>query len=439
MNIFKSAEFRMLSGAIRMGVLFFISTLLFIHSALSQSANPYSQYGLGDIQSTAFSSNAAMGGVSGAYISSFNINYTNPASYAWLTRTTFDIGMNMSGGTISTRDSNYHAFNSSLDHFALVIVPYSKHNSWALSAGLLPYSNVDYNFTQLSNDSSYNQVVSALGELYQVYVGAAYRVKGFSIGANVGYIFGKISYQKGLALIDSSNGFNTANVTNFNAKGFYYNAGIMYQKMIYHNSTDPDPRTDIFAQIGFYGNSGVKLTGKVSSYWDRYYYDVSGNLITQDTVSATLTQKGTITMPYTLGGGVMFGNERFWMVGADFRYTDWSVFTSPLGNGPLANSWRASAGFQITPKYDDRKFLKRVQYRAGFYYGNSQYMYQGVAMRTGAATLGIAIPMKNIAHLNLGTEIGYLGGPNVPVTENFYRVSIGFVLNDLWFIKRKFD
>ena len=390
-----------------------------------------------------------MGEVAAPFASATNINYTNPASYASLTRTTVQIGANLGGVNILSRDSSYKASGASISHFVIAFVPNPKHNAWAITAGIVPFSSVDYNFVQAYNDPQigpYYQAYTGNGSLYNVFAGGAYKVKGFSIGANVGYIFGKLEYQKVIAFPDSVLAFNTRNITDININGFSYNLGVQYQMLIYKNLSDPDITKQIFMTVGAYGSGGSKLATKTNTYWDRFNYDVNSNLVVADTLQSTFGTKGKITLPYNFGAGVMFGNELFWLVGADFKYMNWQSYTTPLDNGNLTNSWQASFGAQITPKYGDRNYLKEIQYRAGFYTGKSEYNINGATLTENAATIGIGLPLKKSAPykqlgaFNLTGEFGSRGGSDKSlIRENYYRFTIGFVLNDIWFIKRKFD
>ena len=225
-------------------------------------------------------------------------------------------------------------------------------------------------------------------------------------------------------------------------KSFSYNLGVQYQKLIYHNRDDPDQRRDIYAFFGAYGSGGLKMTAKVSNYWDRYNFPTStGTQTIIDTLQQDAIQIGKITMPMNLGAGMMFGNERFWLLGADFKYNTWGSYTTILDNGGLVNSWQASIGGQITPKYDDQNYFMHMQYRLGAYYGKSEISFYGDHLSQGGATIGVGLPFKSVAHINLTGDFGQLGDPSNKqvVQQTYYRFTIGFVLNDVWFIKRKFD
>lgn len=435
------------SWKLTVGRIVFLALLISTLSSevsFGQAASPYSRYGLGYVRSTVFSANKGMGELAAPFASSVNINFTNPASYASLTRTTIEIGANVDGVNIATKDSLYKSTQGSINHFALGFAPPLKRNSFGVSIGLLPFTNINYNFVQNFNDSSigpFRQIYSGKGSLYQVYAGGAYKVKGFSIGANLGFVFGKLDYQKTITFPDTAAAFSTRNVTNLNVKSFVYSVGVQYQRRIFHDSNNPDARNDIFVTVGAYGSSGMKMTAKLSNYWERFYYDATYGLIPVDTPSSSFEQKTTVNLPFNLGAGVMFGNERFWMLGADFKYMNWKKFSSPLNNGGLNDSWKISFGFQVTPKYDDnRKFFNRVQYRLGAYFGKSEINFKGKGLNEAGGTIGLGFPFKTVARLNLSADIGTRGGSDKDVIrENYYKITFGFVLNDIWFIKRKLD
>jgi len=414
--------------------------------SFSQASSPYSRFGLGYVHTSVFSANKAMGEVAAPYASGVNINFTNPASYASLTRTTIEIGMNVEGSKIRAGDSTYTANSANINHFAIALVPNPKHNNFAVCLGLLPYSHINYTFIQDYRDTSlgsFRQVYGGKGSLYQAYFGGAYKIKGFSFGANLGFLFGKLDYQKTITFADTLYAFSTRNVTNMNVKSFVYTIGLQYQKLIFHSTSAPDARTDIFMTVGAYGSGGMKMKAKVSNYWDRFTIDPNYGILIVDTAQATFNQKATINLPFNIGAGLMFGNERFWMIGTDFKFMNWQKYSSPLNNGGLKDSWRISFGGQITPKYDEvdkKKYFSRVQYRAGAYYGKSEINFNGNQLSEVGGTIGLGFPFKSVAHLNLTGDFGSRSASDrTAVRETYYRITFGFVLNDIWFIKRKFD
>lgn len=434
---------RIISSTILLVLFFVVNQQLY-----AQIASPYSRFGLGYVRSTVFSANKAMGELAGGYASNSYINYTNPASYASLTRTTIEAGMNIDNVAIKTRNKTYNTTNGSVSHVAIAFVP--KADRWAISVGLLPFTNTNYTFIQDFNDTalgSYRKIYSGKGSLYQLFVGGAYKIKSrisdrdnFSIGANITYVFGRLDNQNIITFPDSINAYSSRNNTALNVSGVNYNAGIQYRRRIYHDS-DKEDRTDIYFTMGAYVSGGIKMNTKTSTYWDRINISPNG-LSTVDTLELKRDVKDKVLMPLTVGGGVMFGNEKFWQVGVDLRYTNWSKYQSVFSNDNLADSWRVGVGFQVVPKSGDRNYLNNVQYRLGGYFAGSEIIFKGSPLQEYGGTFGLGLPLyKKLANLNLTADIGSRGAnDSTIIRETYYRLTLGITLNDpFWFIKRKFD
>jgi hypothetical protein len=60
-------------------------------------------------------------------------------------------------------------------------------------------------------------------------------------------------------------------------------------------------------------------------------------------------------------------------------------------------------------------------------------------------TLGLGLPMRPPSYsnqysiINTSFEFGQRGNNNNVIRENFFKVSIGLTLSDIWFIKRRYD
>ena len=86
-----------------LNVLFLIISSCFISFINGQTriSDPYSRFGIGDIQNSISAENVGMGGIKYAYRSPFNINYSNPASYSSLSKNSFVFD----GGILSNSDN----------------------------------------------------------------------------------------------------------------------------------------------------------------------------------------------------------------------------------------------------------------------------------------------------------------------------------------------
>src|SRR5476651_1758427 len=124
------------------------------------SSSPYSKYGFGLYEDALLPQNRAMGGIGTALgkTGGYNdINIINPASYSYINLTTIDMGLLISADQLSQNGQpTQTSSNFRLSHVAFA-VPVTHHS--ALSFGLVPYTNVGYNYTQtgsvkLNNSSS---------------------------------------------------------------------------------------------------------------------------------------------------------------------------------------------------------------------------------------------------------------------------------------------
>lgn len=422
-------------------ICFLLLSVAFV--AHAQVSSPYSRLGLGFLRTNGFSANRGFAELSGGYASTANINFNNPASYSAISLTTFEIGANMDIVSIAGRDSTYNAYNGSFSHVAVGIP--LKRGVWGMSFGLLPYSNMNYTFRQFGYDSSfggYQNIYRGFGSLYQAYLGTGAQFKGFSFGVNMGYLFGKLDYSRFLLFPDSVDAYNSRNVANYRVNGFLYNAGVQYRYVVKKKTKDNNLRHDIIFTIGAFGSSQIPVRTRVTRFWDRFVYDNTGTAIPVDTVSAISDARSSITLPYQIGGGFTFGNEAFWLIGADFRYANWSNFSKDFNEGKLNDSWRVAVGLQYTPNIESRKAAGKIQLKLGGYYGQSEATYAGQKLNEAGATVGLGLPAsrKAIARINISGDFGRRGfDSRIVLSETYYRINVGVVLNDTWFIKRKFD
>ncbi len=386
-----------------------------------------------------------MGEISAGYRSAVGLNPQNPASYSELSLTTFEGGANIDATTMTTRDSVYKGTYGTLNHIAVGIP--LKRDRWGLSLGLLPFATTNYQF-QLQNVDTFNEY-NGKGSLYKLYLGSAYRIGDFSIGFNVGYLFGKQQYYKGYTFTDSLEALNVRNNTSMNVNGFLYNLGIQYKKRIIKHTEANRLKTDIFFTAGAYGNSGVTANAKVNALWERYYTSPStGVVYPVDTPLSAAEVQGKVRMPSQFGVGFTVGNENWWIVGADFKFSQWSKFSSPVSYGSVGDSWRFALGAGITPDYTG-KFVKRISYKAGFYAGKSEVRVNNAPLSEYGGTFGLILPFvfgRDRVNTNDFFQLFLMGdiGTRVPnstafIKETYYRFTIGLSFNSLWFQKRRFD
>ena len=111
----------------------------------AQENSPYSRFGLGDLTPSTNILNRAMGGVAIPYNDLQSVNFTNPASYAYLKVTTLDIGLDLSSRTLIPNDES-GKFNSKylIPSYVQIGLPMKKKGFWGLNIGFKPMSRISY-------------------------------------------------------------------------------------------------------------------------------------------------------------------------------------------------------------------------------------------------------------------------------------------------------
>lgn len=413
----------------------------------AQTFSPYSQYGLGDQRNTAFSANRALGGISAGYSSSRNLNFNNPASYADLTYTVFELGALVHTNVLSDSLRAGGSTNGGVSHLALGFP--IKQNKWGLSFGLLPNSYSNYKFTSSSSIDGvdFKNVNTGYGSTYQFYIGNGFKFGNFSVGLNAGYLFGGLEYNTSLQFQEGAGFVDAQNVNELNVKNFVVNAGVQYKINLSPLDNDEN-KQDVFLTLGLYGTPPIKGNANYSKYLSSTRLNALDQISAIDTASGGMfDSKAALKLPASVSAGFTLGNELSWLVGADFHYENWTNFESPISNYAFVDDWKFKLGAQITPKFNGNRFGQRIEYRFGAHLGNTRLTLENTRIPEFGTTFGFGIPFKRVSSLsrslsvlNLSMEIGKRGivADNL-LKENYYKLTIGYTLSDRWFVKRKFD
>jgi len=429
---------------------FIVLTALFalLNSGLSaQTFSPYSQYGLGDQRNMAFSANRALGGISAGYFSSRNINFNNPASYADINYTVFELGASVHSNVLSDSLRVGGNTNGGVSHLALAF-PVMQ-NKWGLSFGLLPNSYTNYRFSSTSSidGQTYQNINSGNGSTYQFYIGNGFKFNNFSFGVNAGYLFGGLEHKNSVQFENGTGYVDAQGVNQLNVKNFTVNAGVQYRVNLSPLDKE-EGKEDIFLTVGLYGTPPLSPNANFSKYLQSTFINQAEQVLARDTASGALfNSKENLKLPASIAAGFTIGNELTWLLGADFQYENWASFESPVANYAFVDEWKFKVGAQITPKYSGNRFGQRIEYRIGAYAGNTKLSIENTRIPEFGTTFGFGIPFKRVSSLsrslsvlNFTMEIGKRGTKvDNLLNENYYKLTIGYTLSDRWFVKRKFD
>jgi hypothetical protein len=436
---------------------FFITLILAVTAigAMAQStattSSPYSKFGLGDIVPAALPQSIGMGGIGTAInrISGYNnINVLNPASYGAITFTTIDAGiysnivsLNQTGQASATNT------NFRLSHVAFAI-PVSKRS--ALSFGLLPYSEMGYNYKQTlskgfgtgspADTNAVNYIYNGDGGLSKAYLGYGFGLgKHLLLGANVAYIFGNLQ-QYSSTEIPTLYGTLNSRVEQSNAVGgLTYDYGVQY-------SFDFGDQKQKHLILGYSASANSRITTTSTYIVSHYTYDASGNQnLAIDSVINRQGAKSKIQLPQINHFGISFQNDMKFLIGADYTMGKWSDLTISGANAGFQDSKTLNVGGQFTPNVNAlHNYFARTDYRLGFIYDQTYLNLNNTNIKRYAVTVGLGLPLapNNLSFykVNFSAEIGQRGTlTNGLVKENYVNLHLGFTLNDKWFQRYKFE
>lgn len=397
-------------------------------TAQNNSMTPYSRYGYGILGDNATSSQRGMGGVGYAMNSGRQINVMNPASYAAIDTLTFlfDIGANVKQMWTTDNGESGKNFGGGLDYITMQF-PLGKYMGG--SVGLLPFSEVGYSFgDKIDNGTNSRQ---GSGGINQAYVGVSGRpFKGFTVGANVSYLFGNI-------LNDTYAYTNTGSQSLFERVMIVRDWNVRFGMQYSFNIKQQHRFT-----IGAVFSPGKSFRGHT---YGVYYAQQSGdNTYSADTVGYT-SLKGKYSMPATWGGGINYEWNGRLMAEVDFTYQPWKdAKYSPLEGFEsirLDNRWKVAAGIQYTPQPRGR-YLQRIQYRVGGFYNHDYLMVGDNTISDYGVSVGFGLPAAITPMLrtviNLSVEYRHRQANPMPlIKEDYLTITLGVNFNELWFWQNK--
>ena len=436
----------------------FVVALALVTTLQAQDNSPYSRYGIGNLVPNTNINLRGMGGISAAYADHLSVNFSNPASYARFQalleerskqmssgRVLLDVGLNIENRTL--REPNqplkFTSGNATFSHIQLG-VPLRK--NWGLSFGLRPISRISYKVNRAEKlidgvtgqpiDSAITQF-NGSGGTFLPSIGTGFAIGNLSIGANMGYLFGRKEYSTRRALLnDSVSYFSSTHSNNASFGDLFFNAGAQYKIKI-NNKTS--------LTLGLAGN----LQQEINAEQDQTREVITNSMM--DTVLHKTGISGTVTYPASYTGGFVlentFGTNGSFLVGADLQQTKWSNYRFFGATDSVQDNWQVRVGGHIRPSAKaGSSYWNNVTYRAGVFFG-PDYIRLNNQIPIFGLSFGMALPLANYNRLspyqfttiNVALEYEQRGNNDNELKENMFRISLGLNFSDLWFTKRKYD
>jgi hypothetical protein len=414
--------------------------LLGVHRSQAQENSPYSRYGLGDLIPQQNILNRAMGGISTAYADYSTVNFANPASYAELKITSFDIGLDYNSRTLKALNPP-RSFQSAylIPSYFQLGLPLSKTKNWGMNLGLRPISRINYDIRvdkRLEGIDSVRYTYQGNGGTYQAFTGLGYGNKHLNVGFNVGYMFGTKEYASRINFLNDTIPYkssNTADSTRFG--GIFFNAGVQYKIQLSEKVT---------LRLGAHGNLQTTMRAKRNITRQTAEFSPNTGLVEIDSIYTGQDESGTIIHPSSWGAGFVIHHETQWLFGGEINFGNWSNYRYYGAPDNLVNNWTARLGAQILPNYKSDNYFSRVAYRVGASFGPDNVKLNNTIPQY-SFTFGAGLPVRRNVYTNQYTtintafEIGFRGNRQNDIRESLFRVSLGLNLSDVWFNKPKYQ
>lgn len=381
--------------------LLMMSAVTYVSAQNAMTASPYSMYGLGEMSTGIYGSNAGMGGVSYGMRGKALLNTDNPAGLTGLdsVRLVVETSGFLKSEYFKSNGSTHDAITGNVSAFTLGarIVP-----RWYMAAGIKPYSSVGYYFQSVEPiegmpGSYYSSAFEGSGGLSKAHLSNALLLPyGFSAGVNVSYIFGNLKQSES----QSSMSFSQ---TQF-ADMIYADFGIQYQRLV--------------------GKEKKLVLGAVYGYKQKITLDGTKVINTGTTSTEEKVKNRTQYLPafYGFGASLILKKQTH---AFDYGFKEYSVLKTDDSRIKFHDAHEFKYGFSYDPEgFPSDVVWKRMSYKAGLIVSTPYMHVSGNGGVNWRATLGVGFPV------NAGRVTTSFYYEQLNLNNNaLYRQTVGFVVS----------
>ncbi|MFA6540455.1 MAG: hypothetical protein WCT99_02545 [Bacteroidota bacterium] len=379
-------------------------------------ASVYSMFGVGQLFDNGVGINKSLGGTGIAFQSGRSMNYLNPASYLGILPNSFVIELGAFGSYNKSENARVRqtVFDGNVNYFSASLFIT---NEWALSAGVIPFSSVEYEISssdQIEGElSTYKKTFTGRGGLNKMYLGNSFKVyEGLSAGFNASYIFGPLTQKEAALQSGSFSGYELVNERT--AAGFYLDYGLQYSMK----------------------NNEWLYTAGLTFGSDKKLHTTNDLVLTYGENTDTLEQQQSeITIPRRIGLGLSAKQGNNFRIGVDYEWGNWSQINYSNPNLNTRNSNRFSLGLEYSPTQNrsDEDWFKTFSYRAGANYKQSYLQIDNTKINSFGINIGVGIPSEKISMVNFSLEYGKEGTLSKGLIQNSYwMLYVNVSLQSLW-------
>lgn len=426
---------------------------LFSMCAMSQSGtnSPYSMYGLGKMADQSQGFNRGMNGLGIAFREHNQVNTLNPASYSSIDSLTFifDVGMSLQNTNFKENGKSKNVKNGDFEY---LVATFRAMRHLGMSFGVLPYSNVGYNYSYTSSaiptyspapstitETTNKMTYEGSGGIHQVFFGAGWEpVRHLSIGANFAYLWGTIN-NSAVSTYSDNNIKTLSKMFSATVHSYKLDFGAQYSMKVGKKS---------FGTIGLTYSPGHSVSKEPECMI------VTSNTQSSVVDSTRAVAHNGLSIPTQLGVGFSYNYANRWKVGLDYSLQKWSSISETAykdvqngstisTTGSYKDRHSVIVGGEYCKNEYGRGFGDRIKYRMGIGYSSPYLKVNGGdGPREISVSAGLGIPITNSWNnrsiLNLSLKWTNYTAKNM-LTENALMLNIGITFNEMWFSKWKFD
>jgi hypothetical protein len=401
--------------------------------------SPFSQYGLGDMQSQVFARYLGMGGAGNAALDDNIYNIVNPASYAMVHSFVFEGGVSGTQYWLKSNTQKYNFNDASVNYVSLAVPSTNLKRKWGFSAGLLPFSVVGYRTQTDYPTPVYNQqTATATGGVNRFYIGTGFKLfKNFYMGANVSYLFGNTEISHKVIFPDSTDENGAEQFTRVNVSDFVFDGGVIYKIPL---------KKEHSIQFGLSGMQSKNLHSITSVSLNQLYTNANDFAFEDSIIRGQKVTSGSY-LPMQLHGGININYSDTWHIYADVNYTQWSHLS--YGKDIIG----INVGGEWMPGSDVSSgrlssYLGRVHYRLGVGYQKGFSSDQMVVPTDKHVSVGFGLPTSkyfpnesNGSFIDLALQYGQMGDLKVSgFRRDYLMLTLGIHLFEPdWFQRRKIE
>ena len=414
---------------------------------------PFSQYGIGDSDLPYGHPNAyRMGGIVYSRAARNTVNPFNPASYAAVEPESFvfDIGVNIQSCVLRNDAKSQTDADGNIAYLTIAF-PVTK---WLkMSAGILPFSTVNYESVQTHYDpltlSDVKTIYAGNGGVTQLYWGSAFNIgKRLSIGFNLDYLNGSITR----AITSDFQGNDSTYCVNSRRQKDTYVSNLLIDLGLQY-------RQPISEKYSLHLGATCRLPRDMKLSDEALVYTYHGTTTSEYLFDTIFPLQGTpnnflsqLQQPLALGVGIALERNDRWEIAIDgyyapysgLRYTenpDYNIFgTSALREQP---NYRLAIGGEWKGVADATNYWKRIGISAGVHYNSGRLTLevedQLYSLNEIGGGIGFSLPMrKGRSVLNLSLGYSSFGNTDL-LRRDCLTVGLSIGSCERWFVKRKYN